>query len=62
MGLARKFQLREKHTVEFRAEAFNVPNHLNPGNPGAVLSSTTFGRILTADDERIIQLALKYLF
>ena len=65
MGLTRKFQVREKQTVEFRVEAFNLPNHLNPGNPstaGLTLTSPTFGRIQTALDERIIQLALKYVF
>jgi len=62
MGLTRKFRLRENQTVEFRAEAFNLPNHLNPGNPGTTLSSTDFGRIRSAGDERIIQLALKYVF
>jgi len=62
MGLTRKFRIREKQTVEFRAEAFNLPNHLNPGNPGTTLSSTDFGRIRSAGDERVIQLALKYVF
>jgi hypothetical protein len=62
MGLTRKFRIRESHTVEFRAEAFNLPNHLNPGNPNTTLSSPNFGRILTAGDERIMQLALKYVF
>ena len=62
MGLTRKFQILEGQTVEFRAEAFNLPNHLNPGNPNTSLSSTNFGRITTSGDERIIQLALKYVF
>jgi Carboxypeptidase regulatory-like domain len=70
IALTRKFRVRETHTVEFRAEAFNVPNHLNPYNPGAgvpaqntnVLTSVNFGKLLTARDPRIIQLALKYVF
>jgi len=62
MGLTRKFQVREKQSVEFRAEAFNLPNHLNPGLPMLNLSNSTFGRILSAGDPRIMQLALKFVF
>ena len=65
MGLTRKFRLWENQTVEFRAEAFNLPNHLNPGTlgpPSLTMSSTNFGRILSAGDERILQVALKYVF
>jgi hypothetical protein len=62
MGVTRKFQLRERHTLEFRAEAFNVPNHVNPGLPNTILSNATFGKILTAGDPRIMQMALKYQF
>ena len=62
MGLTRKFRVRENHAIEFRAEAFNLPNHMNPGNPGTTLNSTTFGRIQSASDPRIMQLALKYVF
>ena len=62
MGLTRKFQVREGQSVEFRAEAFNIPNHLNPDNPNTTLSSQTFGKSTTAGDPRILQLALKYVF
>jgi hypothetical protein len=62
MGLTRKFQLRETQSIEFRAEAFNLPNHLNPGNPVTTLTSSTFGRIQSAGDARILQFALKYAF
>ena len=62
MGLTRKFQIREGQSVEFRAEAFNLPNHVNGYNPSTVLNSQTFGRITSALDPRIIQLALKYVF
>lgn len=62
IGLTRAFRIRENQSVEFRAEAFNIPNHLNPGNPNTTLTNANFGRILTAGDPRIMQLALKYVF
>ncbi len=62
MGLTRAFQVREKQSVEFRVEAFNVPNLVNLGNPTVNFTSATFGQILSATDPRILQLALKYVF
>ena len=62
MGLTRTFRIREKQSVQFRAEAFNVPNHVNPGNPNVTFTDSNFGRILTAADGRTMQIALKYVF
>ena len=62
MGLTRKFRVREAQSVEFRAEAFNFPNHVNPNNSSTVLNSATFGKSSSALDPRILQLALKYVF
>jgi len=62
MGLTRRFQVRENESVEFRAEAFNVSNHVNPGPPILILSNASFGRIQSAADSRIMQLALKFVF
>jgi Carboxypeptidase regulatory-like domain len=62
MGVTRKFQVRERQTLEFRAEAFNVPNHVNPGLPDTILSNSTFGKILSAGDPRVMQMAFKYVF
>ena len=62
MGLTRKFRVQEKQTVEFRAEAFNLPNQLNPGNPVTTMSNLNFGKIQSAGDERVMQFALKYVF
>jgi hypothetical protein len=63
MGLTRTFNVRERQSLEFRAEAFNLPNHMNPDDPVLTLnSSTTFGKILSAADARIMQFALKYVF
>ena len=62
MALSRTFQVRERQSMQFRAEAFNLPNHLNPGSPITALNNPNFGKILSASDPRILQFALKYLF
>jgi hypothetical protein len=71
MALSRTFAVREKMSVQIRAEAFNLINHLNPSNSSSSLSSSTFGQILSdvsgnngldAGDPRIIQLAMKFVF
>jgi hypothetical protein len=70
MSVTRDFHIREKQTLQFRAEFFNVINTLNPSNPVLTLNSGNFGQITsdvngsqgTTGDPRIIQLALKYLF
>ena len=57
------FRLAEKHTVQFRFEAFNLPNHPNWGNPDTSRSSSNFGKIRsTRGNMRELQFALKYLF
>ena len=62
LGLTRRFQVHEAQVIEFRVEAFNAPNHVNPFNPSAALNSQTFGKSVAAADPRIMQLALKYMF
>src|ERR1019366_6759905 len=72
-ALSRTFKLYEKQTIQLRAEAFNLPNMLNPNNPAStVVSSSLFGKINTdiagsaafgaTGDYRIIQVAMKYVF
>ncbi len=62
MGLTRTFRIWENQALQFRAEAFNFPNHVNPDNPATALNNVNFGRIRAAGDPRIVQLALKYSF
>ena len=62
MGVTRKFQVRENQAIEFRAEAFNIPDHADLGNPTLTLTNAKFGQIQSASDPRIMQLALKYVF
>jgi hypothetical protein len=52
----------EGHSVQFRAEAFNATNTPNFGNPNTAIGNPNAGRIISAEDPRRIQFALKYLF
>ena len=62
LGLTRLFRIQERHRVEIRAEAQNVLNTANFGNPSTALNSNTFGQINSAGPGRIVQFAFKYLF
>jgi hypothetical protein len=62
MGVTRTFQVRERQSVQFRAEAFNLPNHVNPNPPITAINNQNFGKILAAGDPRLLQFALKYVF
>jgi hypothetical protein len=61
LALSRIFDVGPQR-FEFRAEAFNVVNAVRPTNPATALTSPLFGRITTAEDPRIMQLAVKYVF
>jgi hypothetical protein len=62
MSVSRTFTIRESHSLEFRAEAYNVLNSFRTGPIDMNFSSPVFGKIRTALDPRIMQFALKYLF
>lgn len=63
VGLFRNFKVREGMSFQFRGEAFNVLNHTNLGSPGTTATtSSTFGLITSARDNRILQVAGKFRF
>ncbi len=72
LALSRRFPIREKQSLEIRAEAFNLENRVNFLNPAAVslvggvsgsaLNSSNFGKILADVSPRIMQFAVKYAF
>jgi len=65
-SFVRAFNLGNGHRFELRAEAINLTNHFNRGNPSATLNNpATFGRITSLGvgaTPRIWQFAVKYLF
>jgi hypothetical protein len=52
----------KSQVIGLRIEAFNALNHPTFGNPSGTITSSNFGRILGANDPRIMQIALKYSF
>lgn len=62
MGLHKNFAFNEDVKLQFRFEAFNALNNVNLNLPNATVGSSTFGRITTAQDPRILQLALRLSF
>ena len=62
IALFKDFHFTEKDFVEFRAEAFNTFNHTNPGNPTTTLGNANYGKVTSAADPRILELALRVKF
>ena len=61
ISVSRSFKIAST-SLQFRWEIFNVINHVNLDAPIVALNNANFGRVLTAGDPRIMQLALKYTF
>jgi len=63
VALSRGFRVRENINVELRGEAFNLTNSYRAGAVTTARNNTAqFGQILTAQDPRIMQVALKLVF
>jgi hypothetical protein len=62
LSLFKEFHFWENNMLEFRAESFNLFNHTNPSNPNATLGNSNYGKVTSAADPRILELALRYKF
>ena len=62
LALSRVFSVGDSERLELRAEAYNVTNSFQPGNPSTALNDANFGVIRTALDPRVMQFAVKFLF
>jgi len=73
VSVLKAFPVKEQMRVEFRADLFNIWNHVNPlwgpiGAAGQVepvaieLGTPQFGQLQAARDPRLIQFALKFYF
>ena len=64
LSVLRDIAIKERVKLQFRAEAFNMPNHPSFNNPSANISvASAVGRITsTSVPSRAIQFGLKLLF
>jgi hypothetical protein len=64
LSVSKKFPIKERHSINFRAEAFNAFNLVNFNSPSSIslASPSTFGQITSAQDARVMQFALRYEF
>jgi hypothetical protein len=63
LSLIKNIEIAAGHTLQLRAEVFNLTNHPNWANPNTNLLSTNFGRITgTRTNMRELQFGVKYLF
>ena len=61
-AVSKNFRITERLTAEFRAEAFNLPNRVNYAVPVNNVANSAFGTALSAQDPRLLQLALRLQF
>jgi len=61
-SLTRSFKIRERISLQARADAFNLPNDFLRGNPSTSFTSPTFGSITSAGNPRIMQFSMKVVF
>ena len=61
-GASKNFPVTERQRLQFRYEIFNLLNHANLGAPNGNIANVNVGRITTAGNPRVMQMALKYVF
>jgi len=62
MSLHKSTHVTERTSIEFRLEFFNVFNHTQFTNPVGVFGTAAFGEVISAQNPRIGQVALKFNF
>lgn len=62
MGWFKNFNIKERATVQFRAEMYNTWNHTNFQSVDATYGDSGFGQVTSAHTPRVIQFALRINF
>ncbi len=62
LAVSRTFPVWGQTRLEARVEVFNVFNRFQLGDPVVDYASVNFGKIVTAEDPRILQFAVKFTF
>ncbi len=62
LSLFKNFVPRERTTVQFRWELFNVLNHANLGVPNTAVNAANAGTIASSDPGRLMQFGLRFTY
>jgi hypothetical protein len=62
VSLRKQFAIRERATLRFQADAFNVTNRVNFDSPNVTTSSTSFGTISGSEPARNLQFGARLVF
>ncbi|MCL4797904.1 MAG: TonB-dependent receptor [Bryobacteraceae bacterium] len=62
VSVLKNFEVIEGTTLQFRVESFNALNRTNFNQPQNFLGAAGFGAITSAQNPRLVQLGLKFLF
>jgi outer membrane receptor protein involved in Fe transport len=62
LSLFKNIELGGARRLQIRVEAFNLFNQVRFNNPSGALATANFGRITSAQDGRVMQFGIKYLF
>jgi hypothetical protein len=62
MGILRNFKIKERFNLQFRGEFSNAFNFVNLSAPTLTLSSSQFGKIVSAGAMRNVQLGMRLTF
>ena len=63
LAMTKSFRLRARTNVEFRADAFNFPNHTQFNAVGSSYATpSTFGKVTSAKNERALMLGFRLSF
>jgi hypothetical protein len=62
LSVFKNFDFADRHRIQIRVEGFNIWNQPRFAQPNGTIGTVTFGQITAAEDGRIIQLGIKYIF
>ena len=62
LSVFKNFDFAAHHRIQVRIEGFNIWNQPRFGQPNGIIGTAPFGQITSAEDGRIIQLGIKYIF
>ena len=62
LSVFKNFDFATRHRIQIRIEGFNIWNQPRFGQPNGTIGNPSFGVISSAEDGRIVQLGIKYIF